>query len=120
VTIDENIGLGVLKIDSSAYPVLQFGSLSVKIGDSVLAIGARGKLALEPAAGIVKSIEERFVNVQFDIDIQGFGGGPVLDRKGLIIGIIHSLKSTDQNNKIDQCIRSDKIQDYLRNLKIRN
>lgn len=115
---DERIGVGVLKIDSSSYPALKFGSVSIKSGDSVLAIGTRGELALEPAAGVVKEIEEQFVDVQFDIDISGFGGGPVLNSKGLIIGLVYKLKPTDSNIKIDQCIRSDKIQSYLRTLKI--
>jgi S1-C subfamily serine protease len=63
VGIDETSGLAVLKITSSNSPVLQFGNPTVRPGDSVLAIGSRGSLALEPAAGVVKGIDNRFAEV---------------------------------------------------------
>jgi S1-C subfamily serine protease len=114
IDVDEKLGTALLKIDGSNYPTLQFGSPLVKPGDSVLAIGTKGKLALEPATGLVKSVDKQYVEIKFDIEVSGFGGGPVLSNDGLLIAMIY----TGSAEKNDQCIRSDIIRTFLDKFKI--
>jgi hypothetical protein len=116
--LDKRRGLAVLKIADSSTPALQLSNSQVKPGDSVLAIGTRGKLSLEPAIGIVQDMDERFVNVAFSNKIAGFGGGPVLNREGMLIAIVYSFKSGATGAEVDRCIRSDVIRDYLAELKV--
>jgi len=75
-------------------------------------------LLLEPATGIVRGADQRFVKVAFSGEISGFGGGPVLNREGLLIGIVHSKASDAAQEKADQCVRSDVVRNYLAELKI--
>jgi S1-C subfamily serine protease len=114
--VDRNLGLALLRVGGQSLPTLQPTSPSVKPSDSVLAIGTRGKLAVEPAIGAVTAITPRFVEVRFQTDIQGFGGGPVFSNTGAFIGIVHSRRGDDET--VDQCVRGDVVLDYLQNQKL--
>jgi hypothetical protein len=118
IAVDKKRGLAVLKIEASTYPSLHLANQQVKPGDSVLAIGTRGKLLLEPATGLVKGTDQRFVTVAFSSDIQGFGGGPVLNDEGLLIAIVYDLKPDTGAERLDQCIGSNVLREYLVDLKI--
>lgn len=92
--------LAVLKVDAKDLPVLRLGdSDAVKVGDSVIAIGAPLRLDGTVTAGIVSAVDRpvttqgsqdtAFISaIQTDAAINpGNSGGPLLDGQGSVIGV---------------------------------
>jgi S1-C subfamily serine protease len=117
VSVDKERGLAVLQVPGSGYPKLQLAQASPRPGDTVMAIGTRGEAALEPSVGTIIGLENRFMEARFDSSLRGFGGGPVFNIDGMMVGLVYSGTPGDTDRR-DQCIKSDIIRSYLDQLKI--
>jgi S1-C subfamily serine protease len=94
---DEDHDLAILKIVGYALPKLKLGdSNSVEVGESVLAIGSPRGLVGTITTGIVSAIREG--RIQTDAPVSpGNSGGPLINRKGEVIGIVASFVIDSQN-----------------------
>ncbi|MBR7147150.1 MAG: trypsin-like peptidase domain-containing protein, partial [Oscillospiraceae bacterium] len=103
---DEDYDVAVLKIEGEFTPVVVGDSSSVKIGESIAAIGnPLGELTFSMSQGIV-SCTDRAINVdgtpfnmiQIDASINpGNSGGPLVNTYGEVIGIV-SAKYTSYSS----------------------
>jgi hypothetical protein len=104
--------LALLQADLPDLPLLTPSSPTLEAGEFVLAIGTRGQLDLAPETGTIRGIDPHYVSVEFDREIFGFGGGPVLTTSGAFVALVHSSNRED----IDRCVRADVIARYLTTL----
>jgi len=110
--IDPVYDLAVLKVEGSGFPVAPLGSShDLRVGQTAVAIGnALGELQNTVSVGIVSGLGrnvaargfdriEMLDNViQTDAGInEGNSGGPLLDRKGKVIGINTAMAMDAQN-----------------------
>ncbi|HLD04929.1 MAG TPA: trypsin-like peptidase domain-containing protein [Candidatus Nanoarchaeia archaeon] len=84
----------ILKLDNSGLPKLTMGdSTLVRVGEKVLAVGNPAGLKFSVSEGIVSAINRKIDNsgvsfIQTDTPINpGSSGGPLLNKKGEVIGI---------------------------------
>lgn len=96
--------LALLKIEGEGYPYVRIGRKHPRVGDQVFAIGNPGKLLFTFSSGVVSSLnrkidvisnadaKEKFI--QTDVPINpGCSGGPLLNKKGELIGINTAIAS---------------------------
>ena len=94
--------LAVIKVDASDLPYISLPELyQVRLGETVLAIGAPEGLAHTVTKGIVSAVgrqpevDRPMIYVQTDAPINpGNSGGPLVDRDGKLIGINTFIYST--------------------------
>lgn len=102
---DSQSDIAVLKIEATGLKYLEFGSSnSMKVGNTVAAIGnPLGELANTLTCGVL-SAKERSINIdgtpmimlQTDASISpGNSGGPLLNTRGQVIGIVSAKSSGD-------------------------
>ena len=93
---DEKLDLALLRVDAKNLPALTIGDSSkVVSGESVVAIGNPRGLTHSVVSGVVSAKREidQMPMIQVAIPIEpGNSGGPLLNRKGEVIGII-TMKS---------------------------
>ena len=106
---DPSTDLAVLRVQSSARGLapLTFGnSDSVRVGDSVVAIGNPFGLRRTATAGIVSAVQERTITapngypidhvIQTDAQINsGNSGGPLLNGRGEVIGVNTAIATAE-------------------------
>ena len=95
ISIDSDNDLALLKVPGSGYSPLSFAKESVLLGEKIVVIGtpAEESLSQSVTAGIVSG--ERLIEgkkmIQSDAGISpGNSGGPMLNMKGEIIGVVTS------------------------------
>ena len=101
---DPSVDIAVLHVDPAAagrlYPLALADSDQVKVGDTAIAIGNPLGFTDSTTSGIVSGLDRtaktdagRFDGlIQFDAAVNpGSSGGPLLDAKGLVIGIVVSI-----------------------------
>ena len=116
IDVNKSLGVALLKMSGTEHPVLPFGNPRALGNDSVLAIGTKGDLALQPAMGRISKDDANYVYVKFEFKVNGFGGGPVVDREGRMIGMVY--KGSLDDDSLDMCVRSEVIRKYLMERKI--
>ena len=133
VGTDPGDDLAVIKVDNPPGPVTPASlgdSHAVRAGDAVLAIGNPFQLQGTLTAGIVSATgrtsnqgnDTRPVRdmIQTDAPVNpGNSGGPLLDCRGKVIGIVSSLENPtgqDVNVGIGFAVPSNTVQRYLPNL----
>jgi S1-C subfamily serine protease len=112
VATDPSTDLAVLEIDvpASELSPLAFGnSAAVQPGEPVIAIGSPFGLAGSVSAGIVSGVGRRIQApngaaitdaIQTDAPInQGNSGGPLLDLRGLVIGVTAQIETSSGGNE---------------------
>ena len=93
IGIESRSDLAVLKVNSSAYPALDFGDSSeLKVGQRVIALGNPGGLDFSVTEGIISSTQREAANglsyIQTDVPLNpGNSGGPLVNINKEIIGI---------------------------------
>jgi S1-C subfamily serine protease len=106
---DPSTDLAVLRVQSSARglaPLVFGNSDSVRVGDTVVAIGNPFGLRRTATAGIVSAVQERTITapngypidhvIQTDAQINtGNSGGPLLNARGEVIGVNTQIASAD-------------------------
>src|SRR5690606_3283657 len=104
---DPESDIAVLRVEPRGVPPVQLGdSESVRVGDTVLAIGSPLALANTVTAGIVSAVDRAiqagdpggqvryYAAIQTDAAVnQGNSGGPLVDAAGRVIGINSVIKS---------------------------
>ena len=85
--------LALLKVEAQDLPALPFATGDLEIGEEVIAIGTPGDIALEQTVskGIIsgKRVFDGKKFLQTDLSVNpGNSGGPLIDEKGAIAGII--------------------------------
>jgi S1-C subfamily serine protease len=96
IRYNKNFDLALIKIEGNGFSALAFGnSDSTQVGDLAIAIGTPSlkDLGQSVTRGIIsgKRIIESKAYLQTDVSISpGNSGGPLIDEKGCIIGIITS------------------------------
>jgi|GEM_PF-547616 len=98
LTSDSRSGLALIKVDQQG-PFISAGDPSaLQLGDPLLAIGYPLDLQATPSFGVIASFDRRYDNSYFatlhiraNMPIQrGFGGAPVLNMNGEVVGIVIS------------------------------
>jgi 2-alkenal reductase len=96
---DKSFDVGVLKIkDSENLALERADSRLLEPGDQVFGFGSPLGLNFSMTAGIVSSVnrslsmDPRLIQIDADIN-QGHSGGPLVDIRGRIVGMILSIKS---------------------------
>jgi hypothetical protein len=110
----KELGLAVYKIEGSNFLALKLAEKPTMVGDEVLAIGSTGTELAAPATGKISKVDQKFVTAVFNREMAGSGGGPVLNPRGEVIGIVYQgaqLQGTKKN--VEECIRSDIIKSFL-------
>ncbi len=95
---DSRSGLALIKVKAEGAFLVPGDSSKLQIGDPLLAIGYPQALQESPSFGIIAGFDRRYGNSYFStthirtsIPVQrGFGGAPVLNMRGEVIGIIVS------------------------------
>ncbi len=101
IRTSEEMDVALLKIEGKGFKALSFGnSDKVKLGDDVNAIGSPGNKSLSQTVtrGIISGnrLIENKKYLQTDVSISpGNSGGPLLNKKGEVIGIITSKLAGD-------------------------
>lgn len=84
----ESQDLAVVEV-AATLPVLQRATTAPKVGDPVLAIGSPLGLSGSASSGIVSAV--RSGTIQFSAPVSpGNSGGPVVDRRGHVLGVATS------------------------------
>lgn len=96
---EKDIALLQTAILSDRYPSVSLGnSANVKEGDEVFVLGyGAGKQTIESRIGkiiSIRTIENRIMFVTDVVVEKGFSGSPLLDKNGLVIGIVLLANST--------------------------
>ena len=113
VVVDEEDGLALLKTEPyESMAVLQLADDVPTERTPVIAIGSDKQRTLRSVEGVVTDINSEWLLVEFDEDVIGFGGGPVLTLDGRVVGIVHSSFPAS-GPTIDSCKRSDVIKSFL-------
>ncbi len=97
--IDKRFGVAVIKIDTKGLPVVEFGdSDALKVTQFVMAAGY-GHGGLSFTVGVINALNRRLSTpsnyvisdfIQTDVAmLPGFGGGPLVNIKGEVIGILY-------------------------------
>lgn len=107
---DPESDIAVLRVEARVPPVQLGDSESVRVGDTVLAIGSPLALANTVTAGIVSAVDRAiqagdpggqvryYAAIQTDAAVnQGNSGGPLVDAAGRVIGINSVIKSVSMN-----------------------
>lgn len=98
---DRGLDLAVLRVEGLELPALELGdSLAVEQGEQVIALGNPQGLKYSVVSGVVSSRREMAGRgmLQLAIPIEpGNSGGPVLDQKGRVLGIV-TMKSLVTEN----------------------
>jgi serine protease Do len=93
-----------LKTDSSeVFPFLSVGEKALQIGQSVFALGGQDRMGKSTSTGIVSLLkkEEHLIQTTAKITPRN-GGGPLLNKEGLVVGItLPSLARGKLNFVID-------------------
>jgi len=124
---DPTLDLAVLKVDAGDVPPAELGdSDAVRVGHMVLALGAgpRASWGVVSAVGAVEP--RRGDNDLLSLDLTlyaGFSGGPLVDARGLVVGITTSgisrhlqlgIRAKVVDRIVDQLVRHGRIpQAYL-------
>ncbi|HEX6500276.1 MAG TPA: trypsin-like peptidase domain-containing protein [Micromonosporaceae bacterium] len=109
---DEESDIGVLKVDRSGLPPVQFGdSDALAVGDPVIAVGSPLALTNTVTAGIVSALNRPveaseeggptryYAAIQTDAAVNhGNSGGPLVDSAGRVIGVNAVIKSLASNS----------------------
>lgn len=107
--IDEDSGIALLRVAGAVPPALELSTRYPKAGETAMIVGwmlpLKSLLALEgmvtgpvPGAGNHSSLAPALVDyVAVDIGIPngGFGGSPVLDRGGKVVGLVSAIFGRD-------------------------
>jgi hypothetical protein len=115
--VDRSSDLALVKFEFSSSPVT-FRSTPAEIGEDVFAIGYpyAGELGLHFTKGSVSSItgpENDLRLLQFTAPVQpGVSGGPLLDKSGLMVGVVRALLMQAQN--VNFAIHADLVASFLR------
>ena len=115
--VDPTNDLALVKFEISSSPVT-FRSTPAEIGEDVFAIGYpyAGELGLNFTKGSVSSItgpENDSRLLQFTAPVQpGNSGGPLLDKSGLIVGIVRAVWMPAQN--VNFAIHADLAASFLK------
>jgi putative serine protease PepD len=109
---DPSTDTAVIKVDAPAsilHPIAVGNSTGVQVGDDVVAIGSPFGLEQTVTAGIVSALHREMTspnNFTIDDSIQtdaainhGNSGGPLLDRRGKVIGITTQIESDSGGNE---------------------
>ena len=122
------VDLALLKVNAGhKLPVLALGNGdAAKPGEPVLAIGDPQGVGTSLSAGIVSGTQRDLMNTPFDDYVQtdaainhGNSGGPLLDRRGKVIGVNTILLTNLPNegsNGLGFAISSNVVADALRHL----
>ncbi|MBI4377944.1 MAG: trypsin-like peptidase domain-containing protein, partial [Nitrospinae bacterium] len=97
--MDKRFGVAVIKIDAKGLPVVEFGdSDALKVTQFVMAAGY-GHGGLSFTVGVINALNRRLSTpsnyvisdfIQTDVAmLPGFGGGPLVNMKGEVIGILY-------------------------------
>lgn len=120
---DENEDIVLLKIPvTKKLKVVKFGdSEKIKVGQKVLAIGNPFGFSGTLTQGIISRIDYVKNRIQTDAAINpGSSGGPLLNKKGEIIGINQAIFNPDNNISnigIGFAIPINSVKEYLKNKK---
>ena len=113
--IDTELDLAILRIADVDAPVLPFGnSDTVQIGEPVYTTGNPEELEGTFSEGIISNIKEEDSGYYFQITApisEGSSGGPVLNSKGEVIGVVESTITEGQN--LNFAIPSDYLKALL-------
>ena len=98
---DQAMDLAVIRVDAKDLKPLELGdSASIKQGDEVVAIGNPRGLEHSVVSGVVSGIRKLdgkpLIQLAMPIE-QGNSGGPVLDRRGRVLGLV-TMKSVVSEN----------------------
>ena len=116
---ENNKDIALLKIEvSSDLQIVQFGdSEKIKVGQKVFAIGNPFGFNGTLTQGIISRIDYSKNRIQTDAAINpGSSGGPLLNKKGEIIGINQAIYNPDNNISnigIGFAIPINSVKEYL-------
>jgi len=92
VAIDRDLDFAILKIADEGLPALPLGNSSqVRLGEGVVAIGNPKGLSGTVSAGLISQLREEAPHQMLQISAPiypGNSGGPLLNQRGEVIGII--------------------------------
>jgi len=94
VTANSDKDIAVIKIDARGLPVLALGdSEKVAVGEEVVTIGNPLGLEMTTSTGIISALREergsKYIQITAPVS-PGSSGGPLLNKKGSVIGIVTS------------------------------
>ncbi len=103
LAIDREADLAVIALDASAPTVrpLTLARATPRVGDPVIVVGSPHGLELSATMGIVsglRNLAPHGLLLQIDAAVSpGSSGGPVLDARGAVIGVVRMSRKTAQN-----------------------
>lgn len=102
VYADENADLALLQLEEpTGLPVLRLGdAASVTVGDRVYAMGNPLDVGFTVSDGMLSAIRQDadYTDFQFTAPISpGSSGGPLLNDRGQVIGVVYATYETGQN-----------------------
>lgn len=112
---DKNLDLALIKIYNGTFHEMDFGnSDSLRVGQSVLAIGNPGGLDFTVTEGIISAVNRKLdgqTYIQTDVPINpGNSGGPLVDNLGRIAGI--NTKKMSEFEGVGFAIPSNIVEDF--------
>lgn len=124
ISIDEHNDLALLKIDKNSFPLSLGSSLDVDKGDKVYTLGFPDPSIQGFEAKYTEGVISSFSGVvgmpntyQITTPIQGGNsGGPLLNEKGVVVGVIVSKLVDVKKENVSYAIKSDYIIPLLRNV----
>lgn len=96
---DKKKDICVIKIDSKQLPVLPLSdSKQIRVGEEIITIGNPRGYEMTVSSGIVSAIREDTDGIQITAPVsRGSSGGPLINKKGSVIGIVTSQDIFGQN-----------------------
>ena len=110
--------LVLLKVEGKGLPFLTLDSTAgLQVGDNVLAIGSQLGLEGTDSPGIVSAFRDETPNgrmIQTTAPVShGNSGGPLLDMRGKVVGVISSGVSPEEGQNLNFAIPSDEVERLL-------
>jgi hypothetical protein len=112
IRVDPTLGIAVFELDVDKgvrCPYLEFSKARAAVGESVVGLGYRRATTLASVEGAIADADERRVYMeldQADEDTSGFGGGPLLNQIGEVVGVWYGKSKSPWER---ECIPVDRI-----------
>jgi hypothetical protein len=115
---DANHDLVLLKLEGKGLPFLTLGSTAgLQVGDNVVVIGSPLGLEGTVSSGIVSAFRDETPNgrmIQTNAPVShGNSGGPLLDMRGKVVGVISSGVNPEEGQNLNFAIPSDEVKRLL-------